>query len=197
MENQNLIYYNLYYFKAKNESIEIADQWISNINTSLTDKNQKETNDFLKLVAYNEIKANFIPYTFYHISTGIRGVFDPGRFDLMTFIAKEDGRQGFLEILNGNKPFSSLFSKKSLLLVYFLLVPIFLVLLFKWFHFFKFYSTKKRSFSEYFFFVFIGYYVLINGPVNCSRYMMPFQFVLITFVLVSVNENKLKNASQN
>ncbi len=197
MENQNLIYYNLYYFKAKNESKEIADQWISNINTSLTDKNQKETNDFLKLVAYNEIKANFIPYTFYHISTGIRGVFDPGRFDLMTFIAKEDGRQGFLEILNGNKPFSSLFSKKSLLLVYFLLVPIFLVLLFKWFHFFKFYSTKKRSFSEYFFFVFIGYYVLITGPVNCSRYMMPFQFVLITFVLVSVNENKLKNASQN
>ena len=110
MENKNLIYYNLYYFKAKNESIEIADQWISNINTSLTDKNQKETNDFLKLVAYNEIKANFIPYTFYHISTGIRGVFDPGRFDLMTFIAKEDGRQGFLEILNGKKPFSSLFS---------------------------------------------------------------------------------------
>ena len=186
MENKNLIYYNLYYFKAKNESKEIADQWISNVNDSLRDKNQKETNDFLKVVAYDEIKVNFFSYTFYHISTGIRGVFDPGRFDLMTFIAKEDGRQGFLEILNGNKPFSSLFSKKSLLLVYFLLVPIFLVLLFKWFHFFKFYLTKKRSFSEYFFLVFIGYYVLITGPVNCSRYMMPLQLVLVAFVLVSI-----------
>ena len=197
MENKNLIYYNLYYFKAKNESKEIADQWISNINDSLRDKNQKETNDFLKVVAYDEIKANFFSYTFYHISTGIRGVFDPGRFDLMTFIAKEDGRQGFLEILNGNKPFSSLFSNKSWMLIYTLLIPIFLALLFKWFHFFKFYLTKKRSFSEYFFLVFIGYYVLITGPVNCSRYMMPLQLVLVAFVLVSVNENRLKNASQN
>ena len=195
IENKNLIYYNLYYFKAKNESKEIADLWISNINESLEDKNQKEINDFLRVVAQEEISAHFFSYTFYHISTGIRGVFDPGRFDLMTFIAKEDGRQGFLEILNGNKPFSSLFSNKSLMLIYVFLIPIFLILLFKWFHFLKFYFTKKRSFSEYFFFVFIGYYVLITGPVNCSRYMTPFQFVLITFVLVSVNENRLKNAS--
>lgn len=197
MENKNLIYYNLYYFKAKNESKEVADQWISNINASLKDKNQEETNDFLKEVANDEIKANLFSYSFYHISTGIRGVFDPGRFDLMTFITIEDGKQGFLEILNGNKPFSSLFSKKSLLLVYFLLIPIFLALLFKWFHFFKFYLTKKRSFSEYFFLVFIGYYILITGPVNCSRYMMPLQLVLITFVLVSINENRFKNARQN
>lgn len=197
MENKNLIYYNLYYFKANNESKNIANQWISNINKELEDKKEKEKNEFLKNIAHHEIKKNFLSYTFYHISTGIRGVFDPGRFDLMTSIAKEDGRQGFLEILNGNKPFSSLFSNKSLMLIYVLLIPIFLALLFKWFHFFKFYLTKKRSFSEYFFLVFIGYYVLITGPVNCSRYMMPLQFVLITFVLVSVKENKLKNARQN
>ena len=160
-------------------------------------KNQKETNEFLKAVANNEIKANFFSYAFYHISTGIRGVFDPGRFDLITFVKKEDGRQGFLEILNENKSFSSLFSNKSLMLIYALLIPIFLALLFKWFHFFKFYLTKKRSFSEYFFLVFVSYYVLITGPVNCSRYMMPLQLVLVTFVLVSVNENRLKNASQN
>ena len=115
----------------------------------------------------------------------------------MTFVEKEDGKQGFLEILNENKSFSSLFSNKSLMLIYALLIPIFLALLFKWFHFFKFYLTKKRSFSEYFFLVFVSYYVLITGPVNCSRYMMPLQLVLVTFVLVSVNENRLKNASQN
>ena len=197
MEDKNLIHYNLYYFKAKNESKEIADQWISNINASLKDKNQKETNEFLKAVAYDEIKANFFSYTFYHISTGIRGVFFFFFFDLMTFVEKEDGKQGFLEILNENKSFSSLFSNKSLMLIYALLIPIFLALLFKWFHFFKFYLTKKRSFSEYFFLVFVSYYVLITGPVNCSRYMMPLQLVLVTFVLVSVNENRLKNASQN
>ena len=197
MENKNLIYYNLYYFKAKNESKEIADRWILNINKELEEKKEKEKNEYLKNIANNEIKANFFSYAFYHISTGIRGVFDPGRFDLITFVKKEDGRQGFLEILNGNKPFSSLFSNKSLLFIYFLLVPIFLALLFKWFYFFKFYLTRKRSFSEYFFLVFISYYVLITGPVNCSRYMMPLQLVLITYVLVSLNENRLKNASQN
>jgi hypothetical protein len=194
MENKNLIHYNLYYFKAKNESKEIADQWISNVNKELEGKNENEKNELLKNIAHQEIKKNFLSYTFYHISTGIRGVFDPGRFDLMTFVEKEDGKQGFLEILNGNKPFSSLFSKKSLLFIYFLLIPIFVTLLFKWFHFFKFYLTKKRSFSEYYFLVFIGYYILITGPVNCSRYMMPLQLVLITFVLVSINENRFKNA---
>jgi hypothetical protein len=197
MENKNLIHYNLYYFKAKNESKEIADQWISNVNKELEGKNENEKNELLKNIAHQEIKKNFLSYTFYHISTGIRGVFDPGRFDLMTFVEKEDGKQGFLEILNGNKPFSSLFSKKSLLFIYFLLIPIFVTLLFKWFHFFKFYLTKKRGFSEYYFLIFIGYYILITGPVNCSRYMMPLQLILITFVLVSVNENRLKNARQN
>lgn len=197
MENKNLIHYNLYYFKAKNESKEIADQWISNVNKELEGKNENEKNELLKNIAHQEIKKNFLSYTFYHISTGIRGVFDPGRFDLMTFVEKEDGKQGFLEILNGNKPFSSLFSKKSLLFIYVLLIPIFVTLLFKWFHFFKFYLTKKRSFSEYYFLVFIGYYILITGPVNCSRYMMPLQLVLITFVLVSINENRFKNARQN
>jgi hypothetical protein len=197
MENKNLIHYNLYYFKAKNESKEIADQWISNVNKELEGKNENEKNELLKNIAHQEIKKNFLSYTFYHISTGIRGVFDPGRFDLMTFVEKEDGKQGFLEILNGNKPFSSLFSKKSLLFIYVLLIPIFLALLFKWFHFFKFYLTKKRGFSEYYFLIFIGYYILITGPVNCSRYMMPLQLILITFVLVSVNENRLKNARQN
>lgn len=197
MENTNLIHYNLYYFKAYNQSKKEADDWLSQVTLSVKTENPLQKDHALRKIALEEISTHFFPYTLYHLGTGIRGIFDPGRFDLMTFVDQEDGNQGFLEVLNGNKSIFLLFKDKSLLFIYLLLIPILLALIFKWMYFFKFYSKKRRSFSEYFFLIFIIYYVLTTGPVNCSRYMMPLQLILITFALVCVRENRVKNASQN
>ncbi|MFY8008479.1 MAG: hypothetical protein ACOVNW_02230 [Flavobacterium sp.] len=197
IENTNLIHYNLYYFKAYNQSKKEADDWLSQVTLSVKTENSLQKDHALRKIALDEISTHFFPYTLYHLATGIRGVFDPGRFDLMTLVHKEDGNQGFLEVVNGNKSFSSLFKEKSLIFIYLLLIPIMLALIFKWIYFFMFYFKKRRNFTEYFFLIFIIYYVLATGPVNCSRYMMPLQLILITFALVSVRENRVKNASQN
>jgi hypothetical protein len=197
MENTNLIHYNLYYFKAYNQSKKEADDWLSQVTLSVKTENSLQKDHALRKIALEEISTHFFPYTLHHLATGIRGVFDPGRFDLMTLVHKEDGNQGFLEVVNGNKSFSSLFKEKSLIFIYLLLIPIMLALIFKWIYFFMFYFKKRRNFTEYFFLIFIIYYVLATGPVNCSRYMMPLQLILITFALVSVRENRVKNASQN
>jgi hypothetical protein len=191
MENKNLIHYNLYYFKSSSESKQVADNWISEIDRKVENLNDAQKNKIYKSIAKEEISNHFLAYSWYQFLTGIRGVIDPGRFDLMTFYKKEDGKQGFLKILNGNKSWKILFSNTSVLVIYFFLIPIFLFSLLKWFFFVKFFVSKKRDFSNYYILILIIYSVLVTGPVNCSRYMMPLQLIIITFTLLSINKKHI------
>ena len=197
IENQNLIYYNLYYFKSNKQSKAIADTWIKEVEKNVGNLNSKQQNIKYKQIAKHEISQNIVSYSTYHFLTGIRGIFDPGRFDLMTFVVKEDGKQGFLEILNGNKSWKSLFNNPKIIFIYFLLFLIFISLIVKWLYFFKYFLNSKRSFNQYYFLILIFYYILVTGPVNCSRYMMPLQLILITFAMLSIKEFKTKHASKN
>ncbi|WP_035676981.1 hypothetical protein [Flavobacterium limnosediminis] len=195
IENINLINYNLYYFKSSTQSKEKADTWLSSIYNSDKYENKSfgEQNDYLKEVATTEIKNNFLSYSLYHFFTAVRGIFDPGRFDLMTYFEKEDGKQGFLEILNGQKTLFSLFRNKYLL-IYLLLIPIFIVNALKWFYFSKFIIKSKTYTKHFYLILLLFYYILVTGPVNCSRYMMPFQGLLFVFALAGFyGSTKAKN----
>lgn len=196
IENANLIDYNLYYFKSSTQSKEQAELWLDSVykDKKYVGKSFKEQNSYLKQIATNEIKKNFFQYSFYHFYTAIRGVVDPGRFDLMTFFEKETGREGFLEILNSDKPIWDAF-KNKFLVVYLFLIPIFLTNCIKWFYFLKYLFFNKLTFNVYYFIVLFGYYILVSGPVNCSRYMMPFQGILIVFAILGML-SKSKNLNQ-
>ena len=189
IENHILVNYNIYYFKSSKIGKPKADKWLEGIykNERYVDQNFKNQNIYLKETAKNEIQNNYFDYTEYHILTAIRGVFDPGRFDLMTFFKKEDGKQGFLEVLNGNKPLSHLFNNKYNF-VYVLLIPIFLFNLIKLFYFSKAILTKKHNYLFYYFLLLFIYYILVSGPINCSRYLMPFQMIVIAIAYKSYLE---------
>lgn len=184
IENYNLINYNLYYFKASKLGKKEADKWHKEVydNKNYVDKSFKEQNIYLKNIGFDVIKNNFLGYSFYHFKTAIRGIFDPGRFDIMTFFKKEDGKQGFLEILNGNKPIQSLFKDKMFIVILFL-IPIFFINILKYFYFFKFIIKNKHSNLIWYLLILFAYTILISGPVNSSRYMMPFQMILICLAL--------------
>lgn len=94
-----------------------------------------------------------------------------------------DSKQGLLNILNTEKSFSAI---KGLLQtkhiwVLLLLTPIFLVnivkLLYSLMYLLK--TRKKLSFGIIFISTLITYYIVLTGPVNATRYMMPIQGVLI------------------
>lgn len=180
IENHILINYNIYYFKSSKIGEQEAQKWLNAVYKDDRYVNQsfKNQNIFLKNIALNEIQNNFFDYSKYHTFTAIRGIFDPGRFDLMTFFEKEDGKQGFLEVLNGNKPFKHLLNNKYNF-IYLLLIPIFLFNLGKLFYFTKAIVTEKHNYLFYYFLVLFVYYVLVSGPINCSRYLMPFQLIII------------------
>jgi len=186
IENHILINYNIYYFKSSEIGKPEADKWLEGIynDKSYVEQNFKNQNIYLKKVALDEIQKNYFEYTKYHVFTAIRGVFDPGRFDLMTFFKKEDGKQGFLEVLNGNKPLSHLVNNKYNF-VYALLLPIFLFNLIKLFYFGKAITTKKQNYLFYYFLLLFVYYILVSGPINCSRYLMPFQMIIIAIAYKS------------
>ncbi|WP_281297928.1 hypothetical protein [Flavobacterium limnophilum] len=196
IENANLIDYNLYYFKSSTQSKEKAELWLDSVynDKKYVGKSFKEQNIYLKQIATNEIKKNFFQYSFYHFYTAIRGIVDPGRFDLMTFFEKETGRQGFLEILNNDKPIWDAF-KNKFVIVYLFLIPVFLANCIKWFYFLKYLFFNKLTFKGYYFIILFGYYILVSGPVNCSRYMMPFQGILIVFAVLGML-SKSKNLNQ-
>lgn len=186
IENINLINYNLYYFKSTTQSVDAAEIWMDTIYTSAYENmNSKQQNDYLKSIALQEVKNNPISYAGYHTLTAIRGVFDPGRFDLMTFFKQEDGKQGFLEILSGKKPLSQLFINPYAY-VYLLLVPIGIANVIKLFFAFKFLVSRKLDIKLYYLVTLLVFYVLLTGPVHCSRYMVPCQGILIVFAVLGM-----------
>lgn len=186
IENHILVNYNIYYFKSSKIGKLEAEKWLKSVyeDEKYTNQSFKNQNIYLKQIASNEIKNHFFEYSKYHFFTAIRGVFDPGRFDLMTYFKEEDGKQGFLEILNGNKPLTHLIKNKSNILIL-VLVPIFLFNLIKLFYFFKAVITEKQNYLFYYFLILFIYYVLVSGPINCSRYLMPFQMILIAIAYKS------------
>lgn len=193
IENINLIDYNLYYFKSSTQSPEQADAWKDSVynDKKYVGKNFKEQNIYLKQIASNEIKKNLFKYSYYHSYTAIRGMFDPGRFDLMTFFEKENGKKGFLEVLNNNKSILTIF-KNKFAFIFLFLIPIFLMICFKWFYFFKYLFFNRLTVNIYYLVLLFGYNILVTGPVNCSRYMMPFQGILIIFAILGM-QSKSKN----
>lgn len=195
IENINLINYNLYYFKSTTQSAEVADAWIDSVYSPQYELlNAKQQNEYLKNMAYTEIKSNLFSYSSYHVMTAVRGIFDPGRFDLMTFFKKEDGKQGFLEIFSGKKPLSDLFTNK-LSYVYVLLIPIGLANLLKLFYACTFFLTRRLDVRLYYLIATLLMYVLLTGPVNCSRYMMPLQGILIVFAVLGMKLKKSDKAA--
>lgn len=161
--------------------------------------NFQKQNEYLKQIGISTVKDDYLKYTFYHVVNAFRGVLDPGRFDLMTFFRKEDGSEGFLEILNGKKPFSRLL-ENNFFFLYLLLIPIFLFSILKTFLFSYALIFNKYTFYLNYIIILFFYYVIITGPINCSRFMMPLQGVVFVFCLIGINsyyKKKNINASQN
>jgi len=190
IENINLIDYNLYYYKSFTESQEIADKW----RNSVYEKGKQiptyaARNRYYKETATEEIKSNLWSYSVYHFFTSIRGMIDPGRFDVMTFFKKEDGKQGFIEILNNNKTMASFLNQQNLWIIV-ILIPIFIMQLLKFFCFCTFvYQNKSYLFSFRFYPILILIlYIFLTGPVNCSRLMMPLQGLMIIITLHQLNK---------
>lgn len=197
IENTNLINYNLYYFKSATLSTHEADVWLKSVyNADFEHKNFAQKNIYLQAPAAKEIKTNFLQYARYQLFTAIRGMFDPGRFDLMTYFEQENGKQGFLEILNGKKSIFDLFRIKFIW-VYILLIPIFLFNLIKWFYFSKYLISNNINVLVAYFLLLRLYYVSVSGPVNPSRYMMPFQGILICFTIIEISKFKKKKEDKN
>ena len=183
IENKNLINYNLFYYKSFTNSSNEAQLWLDSIyNEEYQKMNFEQKNKYLHEIGVSTIKDNFFGYSFYHFINAFRGVFDPGRFDLMTFFKEEDGSEGFLEILNGKKKFSSLF-ENNFFIVYLLLIPVFLFGVLKFFWFCYALATNKYSVHLKYIIMMFFYCILITGPINCSRFMMPIQGIFFVFCI--------------
>lgn len=189
IENINLIDYNLYYYKSFTESQEIADTW----RNSVYEKGKQfptyaARNRYYKETATEEIKSNFWGYSAYHFFTSVRGMIDPGRFDIMTFFKKEDGKQGFIEILNNHKTLATLLNKHTFW-IFALLIPIFVMQLIKFICICTFiYQNKLHLFHYRFYPILVAIaYIFLTGPVNCSRLMMPLQGLLIIITVYQLN----------
>jgi hypothetical protein len=109
----------------------------------------------------------------------------------MTFFKKEDGRQGFLEMLNSKKGITIVIKNKQSW-VYIILLGVLIVNVIKFILFgsYIYLNRKKTTYQINYIFLFILLYILLSGPVNCSRLMMPLQLVIIIFGMSVLNEKR-------
>lgn len=200
IQNTNLIDYNLYLFKMNRDGFEKADLWKENVYRNAEKyKNFKETSQYLDSVGKSEIKKNLVSYSIFHLKGAVRGIFDPGRFDLMSFQNEHDPSEGFMQLLN-KTDFTSIL--KGLLnykykFVILLLIPIFVANVFKWLFICSYFWQKKRffNFRNAYLILFFGYSILITGPVNSCRYMVPLQGIVIVIAVLGWESFRQKKSS--
>jgi hypothetical protein len=82
--------------------------------------------------------------------------------------------------------------KDKLSYVYLLLIPIGVVNCVKLFYATSFVLTQKLDVRLYYLIVTLLAYILLTGPVNSSRYMMPLQGIIIVFALLGINKKTQK-----
>lgn len=198
IQNINLIDYNLSLFKMNQEGFDKAELWKNDVYEEAEKfKTFEELSNYLDKRGKTEIKNNLISYTLFHTKGAIRGMFDPGRFDLMTFHEQQDASQGFMQLLNKQDFMSVL---KGLLeykykIVILILIPIFLANIFKWFFAFAYLWKNKKllNFRNAYLILIFGYSILITGPVNTCRYMVPLQGILIVIAVLGFDRIKQKS----
>jgi hypothetical protein len=142
-----------------------------------------------KVSLYNKglkdaLKEAPLLYAWFHISGAMRGIIDPGRFDLEPFIPSLQ-TTGFLHRKQG----SMLAYLKSLpVAVWLVLLPLALFnllrLLLALYGFYKLPKTPENLFGA----LAIIYVVLVTGPINASRFMVPVVPFLIYFSLMGFAE---------
>lgn len=200
MQNINLIDYNLYLFKAQKEGVEVANQWRDSVYLQVEKlPTFEKQSEFLATEGKKAIQENLIPYSAFHLYGAVRGSIDPGRFDLMTLVEKYDANQGLLNMLStaGLKKTISNFFEYKYFWIILILIPIFFATLFKWALLFRHLWQRKKQidFAGTFLVIFIAYAILITGPVNASRYMMPLQGILIAYAVISWESYRAKKSS--
>ncbi len=141
----------------------------------------------LKVKLYNnalsqEMKTHPIQYAVFHIKGAIRGIVDPGRFDVKTiFPAISD--EGFLH-RKGDGLWAYLQRLDMLTLLLLLPIALFNVLRFA-FAVFGFVKSDK-SLANIFAALSIFYVVAISGPINASRFMVPVVPFLLLFAFMGL-----------
>lgn len=199
IQNINLIDYNLYLFKMNQQGFDKAELWKNDVYEEAEKfKTFEEFSNYLDKRGKSEIKNNLTAYTLFHAKGAIRGMFDPGRFDLMTFHEQQDASQGFMQLLNKQDFMAVL---KGLLeykykIVLLMLIPIFLANIFKWFFAFAYLWKNKKllNFRNAYLILIFGYSILITGPVNTCRYMIPIQGILIVIAVLGWENYKQKKS---
>ena len=190
IENVNLINYNMYYFMVNRTSIDSTNHWMEQVySDEFKAMTPKAQNEYLHQKALEVIKNNFFSYTFYHLSKAIIGVLYPGRYDLLTYNKNHKPEKGFLYLLNTKKSLWEII-KLKFSWVFIFLIPVFFTNLFKWYYFIKFILRENLDLKVYYFITILILYILITGPVNTSRYMMPFQFVVIALAYIEIKKLK-------
>ena len=194
----NLENYNLFYFEVKENGYDRALQVKDSLDQeALKYSSFRDRSRFLEKASADILSGNLFSYALFHTEGAIRGIFDPGRFDLFTFLPKSDKKEsGFLAMLNEDGVFETVIKTfhSPEFWIYLILIPVFLAQIVKWILIGK-YAWRYHHRPDpraLFFSIFIGFIILITGPLNASRFMMPFEPVLSVFAALAIagHENR-------
>ena len=103
---------------------------------------------------------------------------DPGRYDLTTLSNELNESTGFMRILNADEPLRELrtaFTTWSFVLV----LPLLLLAVVRGLLLLRRLNVPGWTWLTTYFFAYGLLYLVLTGPVNSARYMMPFQLVVV------------------
>ncbi|MBC7450059.1 MAG: hypothetical protein H7259_01070 [Cytophagales bacterium] len=191
----NLINYNLFYYKTQHSGIEEAERWKDSLTSqSYVFPDYASRSAFLMKAGTSVIMQHPLSYGWFHLSGALRGMIDPGRFDLTTFTKQENELHGILYTIHKEGILAAL--QKIVLTEHtWLILALMLILIAsiaKYIGIGRYILLHYKSFHSAYVFIaiLVCYTIVIAGPLNASRFMMPLQLILIAFAAASYEERR-------
>lgn len=194
IQNKNLVHFNIKYYKINHDGLLKATQWVDSVQQEGEKyADFKTRNEYYNTVAKKEIREHFFSYSFYHFYTSLRGVLDPGRYDIFSTFKYDENEQPFsLTLLNKHdykEIFNVLISKYGIILI--VLLPIFLTNVLKYTCLILYFKKNKLNFVTIYLIVFCLYNIFLAGPINTSRYMLMIQGIVIVYASLYLEKSDI------
>lgn len=191
IQSVNLLGYNYKYWQASKTSTEEAEVKVDSVINFTKNMSYPEEVERWNKHAKQEILDEWISYGLFHTKGSLRGVIDPGRYDFVqTFDIKQSGTSFLSASSNGklSHTIKSIGLPLASVLGILLLFNLFRIALAA--DYFRL-NYKNLQLQDVYAIAVISYIILLSGPLNASRFMMPLVPFLLYYALLRLNKRSL------
>ncbi len=191
IQSVNLLGYNYKYWEANKTSTEAAELKVDSVIDYTKSMSYPDEVNNWNRHAKEEILNAPMSYGLFHLKGSFRGIVDPGRYDFAQTFSLQQNGDSFLAASSDGKLMQTIKKIGFPLVIILGILLVFnglrFVLAIDYFRL----NYKKLRMQDIYALAALSYVILLSGPLNASRFMMPLAPFLLYYSLLRINKRSL------